>query len=232
MGTPREATLGRCVMRRLLLAIGAVTGAFALASTPAAAQQTLPGIVLSETIRAAPGSIHLAATVPVDPAQVGSSCDVSVVGENNQSVHPNSDVFIASANEVVARDVERMAGNVVTPAGVLLLGDTITVRVQLGSDGVFSGGLLTVEFACTPPTPPTTTPTSPTTVAPPVTPAGAETPAGATGAGQPGAAAGGTLPRTGSSTNVGLIAAGIACVATGAGLVLTRRARKDAHARA
>jgi LPXTG-motif cell wall-anchored protein len=209
-------------------------GGIALLAAPAAAQSPA-GIVLSEVIRAAPGSTHVAATVAVDPAHVNGSCDVSVIGENNESVHPNTDIFVASANEVVAQDVERMAGNVVTPAdGTLLLGDTITVRVRLGPDGVFSGGLLTVSFACTPPPP------TPTTVAPPVNPAGGETPVSATDTGTPAganpaepapAASGTTLPRTGSNTNAVLTAAGIAGIAIGAGLLAGQRARRDAGVR-
>jgi LPXTG-motif cell wall-anchored protein len=217
----------------MCLAIGGI----ALLATPAAAQSPA-GIVLSEVIRAAPGSTHVAATVAVDPAHVNGSCDVSVIGENNESVHPNTDIFVVSANEVAAQDVERMAGNVLTPAdGTLLLGETITVRVRLGPDGVFSGGLLTVSFDCTPPPPP---PTTPTTIAPPVTPAGGETPTSTT---EPGtsadantaepapAASGTTLPRTGSATHVALPAAGIAALALGAGLLAAERARRDAGVR-
>jgi hypothetical protein len=209
----------------LLAACGAV-GWLVLSTAPAAAQQSLPSVVINETIRDTPGSVHVVRVTDVDPANVAGTCDVTVTGENNQSVHPNSDILIASANNIAVRDVERSAGAEAIPAdGTLELGPTVTISVQLGEDGVFSGGLLEVTFACTPPPPPpTVVPASvaTTTVSPnaPVVAAESEQPPTA-----------GTLPRTGSST--GAIFAGIASLVAGVALLAkfaagTRGARDEA----
>ncbi|MGH8979314.1 MAG: LPXTG cell wall anchor domain-containing protein [Acidimicrobiia bacterium] len=179
--------------------------------------------------------------MPVDPAHTGSECEVTITGENNSSVHPNTDIFIASETEVVALDVERAAGAVTTPAGTLRLADTITVSVRLGEDGVFSGGFLRASFACEPPPPP---PPPPTTVAAPTTapnvpvgaevleqqpcqPAGSDTSGSAAANGQSERCAG-TLPRTGSST-AGAVVAGTASVIVGFGLLASHRRRRAAR---
>ena len=88
-------------------------------------------------VRGAPGSEPLLATTPVAPADVGRQCTVVVDGENNASVHPDTDVLVRSgASEVVAPDVER-APNVDTGAtGTLVLGADVSVLVRLGPDGV------------------------------------------------------------------------------------------------
>ena len=211
-------------MRKVLFATCAIAVWLVVLASPGAAQ-TLPSVVLSETIRDAPGTIHVGAVVNVDADRIGGSCTVTVTGENNQSVHPNSDIIVSSANEVTVADVERAAGTVTTPAdGALLLGDTITVRVRLGEDGVFSGGLLEVDFVCTPPPPPPTVvpqsvpPSATASTLPNVTVA-AEVDERPT--------AGATLPRTGSS-NTGELVAGIATLLVGLGLLAkaasTRRA--------
>ena len=147
-------------MRKVLLGACGAVGWLVLMTGPAAADD-LPTVIISETIRDTPGSVHLLSTTDVDPAAVASACDVTVTGENNASVHPNSDILIASANQVTVPDVERSSGAQSIPAdGTLTLGSTVTISVRLGSDGVFSGGLLQVDFTCTPPTPPPTPPPS------------------------------------------------------------------------
>ena len=96
--------------------------------------------------------------------------------------------------------------------------------MRLGEDGVFSGGLLEVDFACTPPPPPPTVvpqsvPPSATASTLPNVPVAAEVDERPT--------AGATLPRTGSS-NTGELVAGIATLLVGLGLLAkaasTRRA--------
>jgi hypothetical protein len=202
-------------MRKVLLAACGTVGCLVLLAAPAAAQ-SLPTVILSQTIRDAPGSVHVISVSNVDPAIVGSTCDVTITGENNASVHPNSDILISSANQVAVRDVERAAGAEDLPAdGTLELGTTITVSVQLGGDGVFSGGLLEATFACTPPTPPpSVTPqsvaTTPTTAAPNAPVVAAESEEPPTG--------GTTLPRTGSDTT-GPLVVGSASLIAGFGLL-------------
>src|SRR4051812_47263254 len=133
-------------MRKVLLGACGAVGWLVIMTAPAAAQD-LPTVVINETIRDAPGSVHVVSVSNVDPAINGGTCDVSVTGENNASVHPNSDILIASANQVIVPDVERSSGAQGIPAdGPLELGSTLTISVRLGGDGVFSGGLLEVDF--------------------------------------------------------------------------------------
>jgi LPXTG-motif cell wall-anchored protein len=211
-------------MRKVLLGTCGALAWLALSTVPAAAQQSLPSVVISETIRDAPGSVHVVSVTDVDPAFVGGTCDVTVTGENNASVHPNSDILIDSANTVVVPDVERAAGAEGIPAdGTLQLGSTLTISVRLGGDGVFSGGFLEASFACTPPAPPPPPVTTLTVVTTPTSPTGATTPVtvAAIGAEQP---VSGTLPRTGSD-NTGLVVVAVASL--GAGAVLLARAARS-----
>jgi LPXTG-motif cell wall-anchored protein len=216
-------------MRKVLLAACGATGWLVLLSAPAAAQQSLPSIVISQTIRDAPGSVHVVSTTNVDPSIDGGTCDVTVTGENNASVHPNSDILVASANQVTVPDVERAAGAEGIPAdGTLELGSTVTISVRLGGDGVFSGGLLEVDFTCTPPTPPPTPPPSVTPQQVVTTTAVPNVPVVAGESQQP-PTAGQTLPRTGTD-NTGPFVVGIASLLAGVALLAkasfgTRRAR-------
>ena len=96
-------------MRKVLLATGATLGLLLVFAAPAGAQ-TLPDITVDQRVpatgHAAPGSVHLVATENVDPALIGSTCDVNVNLANNQSIHPNSDLIITSGSStVVALDV-------------------------------------------------------------------------------------------------------------------------------
>lgn len=166
---------GECFVIGVLLAIIASV----LFAMPAHAQEqpTVASVALSTRIPAkghtTPDSVHVVNTQQVPAAEVGGTCDVTVTGANNESVHPNSDILVESANVVTIHDVEREAGATNLPAdGTLTLGDTVTVSVRLGEDGLFSGGTLVVDFSCTsPPPPPTTTvpPTSPPHSVPNVT---------------------------------------------------------------
>lgn len=210
---------------------------FAVAATlvlalPANAQEEtiVASVALSSRIPATghttPDTVHVVSTSTVPANAVTGTCDVDVTGANNESVHPNSDIIVTSANTVTIHDVEREAGASNLPAdGTLVLGDTVTVSVRLGEDGLFSGGTLVVDFACTtppPPTtvPPTTQPATTTTTAPHATtvpPKPCEdnpaTPNNECG-----------LPRTGSNTIPALIAFALLV----AGTALVAGFRRDA----
>lgn len=164
-----------------LLSVGALAGA---ASGQEAA--TLPPVPVGQRIpevghqepgfrrgHTAPGTVTEIATIDAPAVLDGGTCDVEVVGANNESVHPGSDILVASANTVTIADVERASGAETFPAdGTLQISGSVTVSVRLGSDGLFSGGALVVQFDCTPPPPPPTTAPPPTAppAAPPTTP--------------------------------------------------------------
>jgi len=102
------------------------------------------------------GEVRLLATQPVDPADVGKDCEVTVVSTNNESLHPNSDLIVQSGtSSMVAPDVERDTASH-TFVGQLTLGTTITVSVRFGPEGMYSGGS-SVETSC-PVTQPITVP--------------------------------------------------------------------------
>jgi len=207
-------------MRRFLSVVGFAVAPVVFVATPAWAQaEPILEIPLGTVVRGAPGSEHLLATVPVAPEDVGQECGAVVVGANNSSVHPNTDLFLRSGgSEVVALDVEREPAAVTETAGTLVLGTDVSIFVRLGADGVFSGGGLTVTLDCPPETTtteaPTTTTTVPvettaessTTVAPSTTTSVAVTPSA-------------TLPKTGSGTDGLVVAAGVVLL-VGAGALL------------
>lgn len=113
-------------------------------------------------------------TQPVPAELQGATCEVTAIAENNSSVHPDSNLIVTSgAASVTLFDVEREAGAVTTAAGQLTLGEDVTVAVEVGPDGVFSGGIM-VHITCQSapsPTPsmsptPTETPSPTPTVSP------------------------------------------------------------------
>jgi hypothetical protein len=111
------------------------------------------------------GSLHVLASAPVDASLLGSTCTVRAVADNNESVHPDSTLTVASGSTSVRLDdVESAPDKVTDGSGSLVLGSDLVVTVTLGPDGVFSGGI-EVMLTCQSPPPPTTTP--PTTTQPP-----------------------------------------------------------------
>ncbi len=121
---------------------------------------------LTTVVYGDPGTVHEVTSSDVPAALTGQECTVSVTADNNESVHPGSDLIVTSgSDEVTVPDVERTAGGTTTAGGPLTLGTTITVAVQLGADGVFSAGG-TVDLVCVAPATVTTS-SSTTTPAPP-----------------------------------------------------------------
>ncbi len=154
------------VFLRGLFAASLVSAAVLTMAATAHAEDGVGSVSLNTRVpaqgHAQPGFTQVLSTQNVPESLVGGTCDVVVAGENNGSVHPDSDIIVTSANTVTVLDVEREAnvGNI--PAdGPLTLDTAVTVSVQLGADGVFSGGTLAVTFDCTAPPPPTTTTTPP-----------------------------------------------------------------------
>jgi hypothetical protein len=142
-------------MRRLLVLV-AVLVAMAFVSSPAGAQgETVLQIPVDTIVRGDPGSEHLLAEGPIAPGDVGKECGVVVEGINNESPHPDTNLIVRSGGgEVVASDVEREPNAITEASGTLVLGSEVSVFVELGPDGVFSGGLVvTIECGEVPPPP-------------------------------------------------------------------------------
>jgi hypothetical protein len=159
-------------MRRFLvlcclaaLAFAALPAASATADEPSSPSITVP---VDTAVFGDPGSVYELASVAVDASFLASTCTVTAVANNNQSVHPGSDLTVASGDSSVeVLDVEASPGAVTVGDGTLVLGTQLTVAVTLGTDGVFSGGV-EVRLTCQSPPPPTEPPTTePATPEPP-----------------------------------------------------------------
>lgn len=172
----------------------------------------------------------------VEASLVGAQCTAFVDTENQESVHPDSDIIVESGGtQVVVPDVERDSFLVIHGEGILTLGDTVTVSVRLGEDGEFSGGLTLTINCDLPPVPPDvsattadTTPTSATTSTTEVSPSVS----GIVVTGPSNPQVGGTastLPFTGLG-NTSLAVTGAGLVALGALLAMLSRRGDDKSA--
>lgn len=164
-------------MKRLLVILIAIiviaSAAFVLylfSLTSADAQEvTLPPLIIEETIRAPAGTIQFVGSIDVPDEFIGQVCDVTILGANNSSVHPGSNIILrGGTTEVVIEDVEATAGEVISgSARVTVAATQIDVFFQVGPDGVFSGAATAVTAVCTGVPPTTTAAPTTTTVLPP-----------------------------------------------------------------
>lgn len=156
-------------MKRLHIILAAVA-CFAVVGTSAAfaAEFDIP---IDTVVYAPEGSYTVIADVETPAELVGSSCVSIAVAANQESVHPNNDLIIETGeSSVTLSDVEREPGATTPASGEVTLGARVKVTLHMGSDEVFSGGVVIVIGSnCTPPTPPTTAP--PTTEPPTEPPA-------------------------------------------------------------
>jgi len=148
------------MIRRIVFSI-ALFGAVMLAA-PATAQTETIIIEIDGITRGAEGSITTIAEVAVDPAMVGATCVGASQTTNNASEHPNNDFILSSGTSTaVIADWEREAGVVVNSSMTLVLGETITVQLRLGT-GEVSSGMVSIALTCAQPPPITTTTTTTT----------------------------------------------------------------------
>lgn len=87
---------------------------------------------------------------------VNGQYKVVVIGENQDSVHPATNVIIKSANNsVVVKDIEADSNaNKVAENRLEVTNNQVKVLVQLGADKVFSGGVKVELHKCANPTEP------------------------------------------------------------------------------
>ncbi len=161
---------GFLTMKRLLIVTAMALMLVGIAVS-AAFGQTGIVIPLDTVVRAAPGSLTVIAVVDTPSDLVGSTCQGLGVTQNQDSVHPNNDIIMESgATVAVFEDVEETPNKVTTASGSVTLGDTVTLTLRMGRDGVFSGGMtVLVDVDCL--APPTTTTTTTTLPVTPVKPA-------------------------------------------------------------
>ncbi|MGH8911890.1 MAG: hypothetical protein ACRDVD_05205 [Acidimicrobiia bacterium] len=124
----------------------------------ASAQDVSLEIPLPTVVKASPGSEHVLASEDVPQDLVGRTCSIRAIAANQESVHPGNDLVISSNGDLLLlEDVEGEAFGESAREGQLTLGNELTVTLILGSDGVFSAGMV-VEVRC--PAPDTTTTTT------------------------------------------------------------------------
>ena len=179
-------------MRPMIVgALGALlAGVFGVAQAQEAQQVPTIDIPINTVIDDAPPfEQHILATQAVDPADQGKSCDVTVMGINQESVHPGNNLVISSnGSSVTAFDVEREANAITETAGTLVLGPVVTVELFLGPDHVFSAGLnVSIDCIQVGPEPPVVRPpvVNPPVVNPPAVNPPAVTPPSPVSTGNP-----------------------------------------------
>jgi hypothetical protein len=195
--------------------------AFTLATAVAAVEGFEITIPITTVVRAPEGSVTELESRSVPEEFVGQSCAVIGESQNQDSVHPNNDLLVVSGgSSATLPDVERESGGRIVGSGRVVLGSEIVVSLVMGSDEVFSAGMV-IFVDCSPIETTTTTipdevlPTvvTPTTLPPEVLPTEVVAPS--------------TLPFTGAeSDDLALIALAL----TGTGilfLVATRSKRED-----
>jgi hypothetical protein len=153
------------VLKRILASLAAMA-ALLIIGMPIA-QASLFEISIDTVITAGEGSITTLGTTDTPPDLIGMSCIGVVEATNQLSAHPGNDLIVSSGDDsIVLEDVERESGAVTAADAPLTLGSSVTVSLHMGSDEIFSGGVVFIIGECTTPTtttePPTTT-TEPTT---------------------------------------------------------------------
>lgn len=163
-------------MNRILIPLAAMLGLFMMGAPVALA--TVLEISIDTVVMAPEGSITVLDTTDTPPDLIGMSCVGDARAINQPSVHEGNDLIVASGdNSIVLEDVEREPGVVTTAEARLTLGPTVTVSLRMGSDEVFSGGLVFSIGECTPPATTTTEASTTTTTQPTTTSSQAPGPA-------------------------------------------------------
>jgi hypothetical protein len=98
-------------------------------------------------VRGDPLSIHFLDKFDIPADMVGIRCSVHSTSENQRSVHSETNLIVTSGgSSVTLLDVEREGGDRTDADRFLTLGTTANptakIEVQLGPDGVFSGGFV------------------------------------------------------------------------------------------
>jgi hypothetical protein len=154
--------MGRTTLRRgagtLLVAMVAATTVWPLSVSAATHVITLD----KQIIRGEEGDrVNLGVFItPQD--LIGQVCSVTVVGNNNRSVHPGNDVEVSSFDTVILPAVEDSPNKETVSNGELTLNEEISFTLVLGPDGVYSAELQ-ATLNCRPQSTTTTSSTTTTT---------------------------------------------------------------------
>lgn len=138
---------------RILGVFAAVVAlAVGLIVVPAGAEDDLT-VKPDEVIRGEPGSVVTVATEQIPADLVGNVCDVRIATVNGSSVHPGNVVITRTGDQVFETPgIEDSPEGQVTDISSVTLGETLTLDLRLGADGLSSLGF-TVAIDCPEPEP-------------------------------------------------------------------------------
>ncbi len=146
-------------IRILRVVVVAMAAIIALA-TPAQADILLE---FDRLISGVEGSVRTIGEVEVASDLVGQTCQVSVIGENQASVHPGNDLIVSTGgSSAVVVGVEDEVDAGINHTSQLVLGPSIVVQLRFGPDELSSLGF-SLSFDCTQPATTTTSTTVATT---------------------------------------------------------------------
>jgi hypothetical protein len=152
------------VLTALSLVVGLVL------AMPASANMTID-FDFDSVIRGEEGSVTQLAERTVDADDVGQTCLMAAVAENQVSVHPGNDLIVSTGDsQAVILGVEDEANGGTSERYAITLGDTVVVQLRFGPDAISSLGF-TLDLDCDTPVDQfgTVTTIVPTTVTPPST---------------------------------------------------------------
>lgn len=136
----RTAQLG------LRIAVAALA-VFALVATPAGAGTDI-SIKFDELVFGKPGSVVRVTQVDVDADLVGKTCTLSVLAENQASVHLGNDLIVSTGDsQAIIVGVEDKANDGTNQTYNMVVGPTITLDMRIGPDGMSSLGF-GLSFDC------------------------------------------------------------------------------------
>lgn len=133
--------------------LGGVIGALAIAlltspSSVYAADLAIP-LDFAITGGASPGE-RVELTVVAAGPLTGRTCELQATRPGQGGAHPGSDLIVTSGDQVsTLADVERSPDATTGSAEPITLGDTITVELVVGADGVYEGDVV-LELTCQP----------------------------------------------------------------------------------
>lgn len=146
--------------RPMVIAVVAIVASVMVMAAPVGADIV---IEFDELIFGDVGAVETVAEADVPDELVGRICEISVLAENQASVHLGNDVIVSTGtSQAVIVGVEDEANGGTNETYDVVMGSTILVELRFGPDGMSSLGF-SLAFDCAEPV---TTTTTSTTVAP------------------------------------------------------------------
>lgn len=131
--------------KQLLKVLATAGAATILLATPAQADILLE---FDDLIFGAEGSVRSVAVADVPTDLVGRSCRISVIAENQSSVHPGNDIIVSTGEtQTVIVGVEDEVNGGITQSYQVIVGPTIDVQLRFGQDEMSSLGF-GLSFDC------------------------------------------------------------------------------------